>query len=164
MAKPRPNVKVEPKKDNETMNTVAPIEPVTTVEPVADDTSVAPVMTDAPVTPKVRKPRAPSVTVAHLYRNVPIEADIPVPEHVPGNRGRQNGYPFGKLIANGQSFFVPRSDVNPFPAERLGSTVARMNKKVRPLGYQFVCQPYTHQQADGTPIEGARVWRVAYTK
>ena len=133
--------------------------PVNVADPALADPSAAP----APAKPP-RKPRSPSVSVAHLYKDAAIEEDIPVPVNIPaGSRGgRQGGYPFARLTKDGQSFFVPKSPDNPQPVKRLGSSVASMNKKCRPEGYQYICQPYTQRYEDGSTVEGARVWRVAY--
>jgi len=116
---------------------------------------------------KVRKTRTPGVIVAHLYRDAPIDDNVPVPVNVrttgSGGVGRQTGYPFARLVKDGQSFFVPKSSQNALPVQRLSSSVASMNKKTRPLGFQFVVMPFTQSGPDGLSVEGARVWRVAYT-
>lgn len=173
MARPQPNVKKTAapspaapavpapapalQTETTTMDTVSAPSPAVATDPaVADPTSV-------PAKPP-RKPRSPSVSVAHLYKDAVIDENIPMPINVSagGSRGRQGGYPFARLVENGNSFFIPVSPENPAPVKRLGSSVASMNKKCRPLGYQYICLPWSQKYADGSVVEGARVWRMAY--
>lgn len=172
MAKPQPSIRNKPPAtpapatDNPAMDASTDVSPAPAA-PAAPVTAAAPAAPVAPAAaePKVRKARSPSVSVAHLYKDATIDENIPVPVNVPvgGSRGRQGGYPFARLTKDGQSFFVPKSAENPTPVKRLGSSVASMNKKTRPHGYQYICQPFNQDNGDGTVTEGARVWRVAYT-
>ena len=103
-----------------------------------------------------------------------IEDKIPVPAISGRGRGG-NVYPF-KVLAVGQSFFVPNSESKPNAAKSLASTVSsataryavpaedgstKTNKKGEVVPVMVETRKFVVRSVEEDGVKGARVWRTA---
>lgn len=103
-----------------------------------------------------------------------IENDVPVPAISGRGRG-VNVYPF-KVLAVGQSFFVPNSESKPNAAKSLASTVSsataryavpaedgstKTNKKGEVVPVMVETRKFVVRSVEEDGVKGARVWRTA---
>ncbi len=103
-----------------------------------------------------------------------VENDVPVPAISGRGRG-VNVYPF-KVLAVGQSFFVPNSESKPNAAKSLASTVSsataryavpaedgstKTNKKGEVVPVMVETRKFVVRSVEENGVKGARVWRTA---
>lgn len=105
-----------------------------------------------------------------------IENDVPIPAISARGRGRGGDvYPF-KVLAVGQSFFVPNSESKPNAAKSLASTVCsataryavpaedgstKTNKKGEVVPVMVKTRMFVVRRVEEDGVKGARVWRTA---
>ena len=103
-----------------------------------------------------------------------VENDVPVPAISGRGRGG-NMYPF-KVLAVGQSFFVPNSESKPNAAKSLASTVSsataryavpaedgstKTDKKGEVVPVMVETRKFVVRSVEEEGVKGARVWRTA---